>query len=59
MSNQTMFYQPAIDRIRPTVMELVLTIPAQSSSTLTFDFDKAFLKYTEHVPDANRGVDVG
>ncbi|KAI8886113.1 Gpi16 subunit, GPI transamidase component, partial [Backusella circina FSU 941] len=56
---QDMYYQPAIDRGRPTTLELKLIIPAGAVVTLTMDFDKVFLKYTEHRPDANRGFDVG
>ncbi|KAG0220511.1 hypothetical protein BGX31_010930 [Mortierella sp. GBA43] len=54
-----MFYQQAADRSRPAVLELGLNLPAQSLVKLTLDFDKVFLKYTEHRPDANRGFDVG
>jgi len=53
------FYRPASDRIRPGILEMVLILPANSVSSLSFDFDKAFLKYTEHSPDANRGFDIG
>ncbi|KAI9105570.1 GPI transamidase component PIG-T [Phlyctochytrium arcticum] len=54
-----MYYQPAIDRDRPTVLELQITLPPNSTSTLSIDFDKTFIKYTEHPPDANRGFDIG
>ncbi|KAK1017518.1 Subunit of the glycosylphosphatidylinositol transamidase complex-like protein [Friedmanniomyces endolithicus] len=53
-----MFYTPALDRKRGTHLELLLTIPAQSTVELTYDFDKAILRYTEYPPDANRGFDV-
>ncbi|KAF9420592.1 hypothetical protein BGZ76_004071 [Entomortierella beljakovae] len=54
-----MFYQQAVDRARPAVLELALVLPAQSKIKFTISFDKVFLKYTEHPPDANRGFDVG
>ncbi|KAF9585323.1 hypothetical protein BGW38_002888 [Lunasporangiospora selenospora] len=54
-----MLYQPAVDRGRPAVLELGLILPAQSVLKFTISFDKVFLKYTEHPPDANRGFDVG
>lgn len=54
-----MFYQPAVDRSRPAVLELALRLPANSLVKFTVSFDKVFLKYTEHRPDANRGFDVG
>ncbi|KAG0070405.1 hypothetical protein BGZ89_000742 [Linnemannia elongata] len=56
---QKMFYQPAVDRSRPAVLELALRLPANSLVKFTVSFDKVFLKYTEHRPDANRGFDVG
>nr|OQO23532.1 hypothetical protein B0A51_09796 [Rachicladosporium sp. CCFEE 5018] len=55
---EKMYYTPALDRERGTHLELVLTIPAQSTATLTYDFEKAVLRYTEYPPDANRGFDV-
>lgn len=54
-----MLYQPAVDRARPAVLELVLVLPARSMVKFSVSFDKVFLKYTEHPPDANRGFDVG
>ncbi|TPX49310.1 hypothetical protein SeLEV6574_g01564 [Synchytrium endobioticum] len=51
--------QPAIDRKRPTVLQARLLLPPNNSITeLSFDFDMAFIKYTEHPPDAIRGFDV-
>ncbi|KAJ3329845.1 hypothetical protein HDU76_007039, partial [Blyttiomyces sp. JEL0837] len=52
-------YQPAIDRVRPSVYELSLVLPPNSQVTASLDFDRAFIKYTEHPPDANRGFDIG
>lgn len=52
------FYRPAIDRKRGTQLELALSVPAASTVTLTYDFEKAFLRYTEYPPDANRGFNV-
>ncbi|KAJ3109833.1 Rab-like protein 2A [Phlyctochytrium planicorne] len=51
-------YQPAIDRIRPSALELLITIPPKTIVYMTMEFDIAFIKYTEHPPDANRGFDV-
>ncbi|KAJ1983756.1 Subunit of the glycosylphosphatidylinositol transamidase complex-like protein [Dimargaris verticillata] len=58
-SPTTTLFQPSQDHGRPTVLELQLEIPAQSLLTLSLNFDKMFLKYTEHPPDANRGFNVG
>ncbi|TIA54254.1 putative GPI transamidase component Gpi16 [Aureobasidium pullulans] len=52
------FYRPAIDRARGTHLELRLHVPAGASLVLTYDFEKAILRYTEYPPDANRGFDV-
>lgn len=52
------FYTPAKDRLKPTHLELLLYIPAKSEVELTYDFEKAVLRYTEYPPDANRGFDV-
>ena len=40
-------------------MEANISLPADTITTLSIEFDKAFIKYTEHPPDANRGFDVG
>ncbi|KAJ6069796.1 hypothetical protein N7499_011683 [Penicillium canescens] len=52
------YYRPAIDRERGTQLELALSVPAASTVTLTYDFEKAILRYTEYPPDANRGFNV-
>lgn len=52
------FYRPAIDRRRGTQLELVLSVPAASTVTLTYEFEKTILRYTEYPPDANRGFNV-
>jgi GPI-anchor transamidase subunit T len=52
------YYRPALDRHRGTHLELRLTIPPASTLTLTYDFEKAILRYTEYPPDPNRGFDV-
>ncbi|KAG0048704.1 hypothetical protein BGZ83_006392 [Gryganskiella cystojenkinii] len=54
-----MYYQPAVDRGRPAVLEMALRLPAKSMVKFSISFDKVFLKYTEYPPDANRGFDVG
>ncbi|KAJ6160712.1 hypothetical protein N7470_004108 [Penicillium chermesinum] len=51
-------FRPAIDRERGTQLELALSVPAASTVTLTYDFEKAILRYTEYPPDANRGFNV-
>ncbi|KAK5265184.1 Subunit of the glycosylphosphatidylinositol transamidase complex-like protein [Exophiala xenobiotica] len=53
-----MYYRPAIDRKRGTQLELVMAVPPASTVMLTYDFEKAILRYTEYPPDANRGFNV-
>lgn len=57
-SIEKMFYVPAKDRRKGTHLELLVEIPARSTVDLTYDFEKAVLRYTEYPPDANRGFDV-
>ncbi|SCV02477.1 LAME_0H01420g1_1 [Lachancea meyersii CBS 8951] len=52
------FYLPAIDRERPTHLEFNITIPAETTLALTYQFDKALLKYAEYPPDANHGFEI-
>ena len=52
---KNIYYKPAIDRKRGTQIEVVLSLPPSTTVMLTYDFDKAILRYTEYPPDANRG----
>ncbi|KAL8715864.1 MAG: hypothetical protein Q9220_000531 [cf. Caloplaca sp. 1 TL-2023] len=54
----SIYYRPALDRQRGTHLELQLQVPPASTIRLTYDFEKAILRYTEYPPDANRGFDV-
>lgn len=53
-----MYYRPALDRQRGTQLEIKMDVPANSTVVLSYDFEKAILRYTEYPPDANRGFDV-
>lgn len=55
---QEMYYKPALDRKRGTQLEVRMIIPKNSTVVLTYDFEKAILRYTEYPPDANRGFDI-
>jgi len=50
-------YLPSNNRA-PTLLEIPLLLPAFSEVQLLIDFEKLFLKYTEHPPDAQRGWDL-
>ncbi|KAI9818856.1 MAG: Subunit of the glycosylphosphatidylinositol transamidase complex-like protein [Pycnora praestabilis] len=52
------YYRPALDRQRGTQLEVRIVVPPSSTVTLTYDFEKAILRYTEYPPDANRGFDI-
>lgn len=52
------YYLPALDRKRGTHLEVRMSVPANSTVLLTYDFEKAILRYTEYPPDANRGFDI-
>ncbi|RLV96227.1 GPI transamidase component GPI16 [Spathaspora sp. JA1] len=52
------YYKPAIDRTRPSHMELKIVIPSNSSLVMTYSFDKSLLLYHEYPPDANHGFDI-
>lgn len=48
-------YMPSRDRERPTKLEIILTVPPDSIVTVKMEFDRVFLKWTEHPPDAHHG----
>lgn len=50
-----MSYSPGLERKKPYFLELLLTIPANSTTVISFDVDKLFLKWTEYNPDASLG----
>lgn len=49
-------YQPAVDRLRPHHLELLIQLPANSEVEIRFSFDHQFLRWTEYPPDANHGL---
>ncbi|KAJ7686274.1 GPI transamidase component PIG-T [Mycena rosella] len=51
-------YIPSITHSRAATLQAVLTLPVRSMIHLTFDVKKAFLRYGEHPPDAQRGWDL-
>ena len=55
---RNMYYRPHEDRSRGGQLELQLTLPPRSTVVVSYDFEKAILRYTEYPPDANRGFDV-
>ncbi|KNE72720.1 hypothetical protein, variant [Allomyces macrogynus ATCC 38327] len=53
------WFQHGIDRQRPTVMEVQVTVPASHLCTLQVEYELANLQYAEFRPDAERGFEVG
>ncbi|KAF5374923.1 hypothetical protein D9758_000016 [Tetrapyrgos nigripes] len=51
-------YVLPVPHSRPATFHSILTLPAHSTVTFTIDVTKAFLMYTEHPPDAQRGWDL-
>ncbi|GME83322.1 unnamed protein product [Ambrosiozyma monospora] len=51
-------YDPSIDRVSPSHLELLVTIPASTKLKISFEFDKAMLLYAEYPPDANHGFEI-
>ncbi|NXD41122.1 PIGT transamidase, partial [Copsychus sechellarum] len=52
-------YQPAQDRRRPHLLEMLIQLPANSVTKITIQFERALLKWTEYPPDPNHGFYVG
>jgi GPI-anchor transamidase subunit T len=53
-----MSYILPVAHSRPATFQSILTIPGQSILILSIDVTKAFVRYTEHTPDAQRGWDL-
>lgn len=51
-------FVPAEVRGRPNEMHVELVLPANASIVFSVQLEKAFLRLSEHPPDANRGFDV-
>lgn len=47
------------DKSRPFHLEAVMTLPPNSVTEISLDFDKTFLKWTAYPPDANHGFYLG
>ncbi|KAI9209665.1 GPI transamidase component PIG-T [Polychytrium aggregatum] len=51
----TIYYQPSIDRVRPGILEIEVTLPPKTELLITVAFEYALVRYTEHPPDSERG----
>lgn len=56
ISQSLLHYQPGKYKEKPYHLELKLKLPPKSVTTISFDVDKVFLKWTEYPPDANHGI---
>ncbi|KAK8854554.1 hypothetical protein IAR55_003293 [Kwoniella newhampshirensis] len=52
------FHPSTPPKVSTTTLHLSLTLPQRSTIILTIPFTKLTLKYTEHRPDAERGVEI-
>lgn len=52
-------YEPGKYKTKPYHLELRLQLPARSLTTISFDVDKVFLRWTDYPPDANHGIYIG
>ncbi|KAJ7686941.1 Gpi16 subunit GPI transamidase component [Mycena rosella] len=55
---ESLTYTPPVPHARATTLEAVLLLPPRSTLSLRVGVTKAFLRYTEHPPDAQRGWDL-
>ncbi|KAL6075622.1 GPI transamidase component PIG-T [Balamuthia mandrillaris] len=56
---QEFSFIPGEDRGSPAIIEATMSIPPRTVLILSFDFEKAFLHFTEFPPDPHRGFDIG
>ena len=56
---ENVYFKAALNRERPTTLEIILLLAPHTHTQIKIDFEKTFLKYTEFPPDANRGFDIG
>uniref|UniRef100_A0A8C2FUF8 Phosphatidylinositol glycan anchor biosynthesis, class T n=1 Tax=Cyprinus carpio TaxID=7962 RepID=A0A8C2FUF8_CYPCA len=49
-------YQPAKDRHRPHLLEMLIQLPPHSMTEVTVQFERALLKWTEYTPDPNHAL---
>lgn len=52
-------YYPGKERVRPYYLELLIELPPRSVTSVSVEFDYAFLKWQEYPPDANHGFYMG
>ncbi|XP_073987932.1 phosphatidylinositol glycan anchor biosynthesis class T [Rhodnius prolixus] len=52
-------YFPGKERVRPYYLELLIELPPRSVTSVSVEFDYAFLKWQEYPPDANHGFYMG
>ncbi|XP_075033631.1 GPI-anchor transamidase component PIGT isoform X2 [Mixophyes fleayi] len=48
-------YEPAKDRQRPHLLEMLIQLPPNSITKISIEFERALLKWTEYPPDPNHG----
>lgn len=51
-------YRPSIDRARPSHLEFEIELPPLETISLSYEYDKSLLLYSEYPPDANHGYEI-
>ncbi|XP_077442241.1 GPI-anchor transamidase component PIGT [Vanacampus margaritifer] len=52
-------YDPAKDRVKPSMLEMMVQLPPNSVTEVTVEFERILLKWTEYMPDPNHGFYIG
>lgn len=52
-------FRPGRHHVLPYHLEMLLQLPARSTTSVSIDFDYVFLKWQEYPPDANHGFYIG
>lgn len=56
VSFSLLHYQAGKYKEKQYHLEIKIKLPAKSTTIISFDVDKVFLKWTDYPPDANRGI---
>ncbi|XP_068626672.1 GPI transamidase component PIG-T [Battus philenor] len=56
---KSQYYSPGRSRQKPYHLELLMSLPPKSTTTITINFEFVFLKWQEYPPDANHGFYIG
>jgi phosphatidylinositol glycan class T len=52
-------FQPALSRGRPCTLEVVVDIEPFAAASISVQYEKSLILFTEYPPDAQRGFSIG